>query len=146
MKKGKRQFFTAVEEQEIIAAIKQAERQTSGEIRVHIESDCKGDVKKRVTSLFKRLGMEKTEDRNAVLFYMAANNNQFYILGDKGIYHAVPKDFWEDTKALMIESFRKNQFKQGLISGILQAGVQLKKYFPYRENDRNELPDEISYQ
>ncbi len=146
MKKGKQQFFTAAEEQEIITAIKQAEKQTSGEIRVHIESDCKGEVKTRVTQLFRSLGMEKTEYRNAVLFYMAVNNNQFYILGDKGIYQAVPKGFWEDTKELMMESFQKNQFKQGLIDGILKAGTQLKKYFPYHENDRNELPDEISYQ
>lgn len=146
MTKKKQKFLTTAEEDQVIAAIREAEAHTSGEIRVHIEADYKGDIEKRVKYLFKKLKMNKTERRNGVLFYMAVNNHQFYIFGDKGIYEAVPKDFWETTKDKMVTFFKEEHYTEGLIKGILEAGSQLKKYFPYELDDQNELPDEISYQ
>lgn len=145
-KKKRHKFLTTTEEDEIISAIQEAERQTSGEIRVHIEAECKGSIEERAHRLFYQLGMYKTQRRNGVLFYLAANNRRFYILGDEGIYRVVPRDFWGDMQQQMTSFFRSGKFKEGLVEGILEIGIQLKKYFPYEKGDQNELPDEISYQ
>jgi len=137
-------FLTKTEEQEIIRAIKTAEKNTSGEIRVHIEPECKGALDDRVKQLFQQLEMHKTKERNGVLFYLAVNDHKFYILGDRGIHQKVTDNFWESTRDVMQKHFKKQAFKQGLIDGILMAGEQLKKYFPYQHDDLNELSDEIS--
>lgn len=140
-----REFIDSHEEQLIVEAIREAEKNTSGEIRVHIEDTCPiQEIRERVQALFFELEMEKTQQRNAVLFYLSANDRRFYILGDKGIYQKMPEDFWEKTADLMSIYFQKEEFVKGLTEGILHAGNQLKKYFPYQSDDVNELPDEIS--
>lgn len=138
-------FLSQTEEQEIVAAIVQAEKETSGEIRVHIEEFSDLPVLERAQQVFKILQMHKTSARNGVLFYVAVKNRQFAIIGDNGIDAVVPYDFWEATKKKVIDHFKTNQFKQGLIAGILHTGKQLKHFFPYQgTNDINELPNEIS--
>ncbi|MDT0293625.1 TPM domain-containing protein [Mesonia ostreae] len=132
------------DEKEIVDAIKEAENNTSGEIRVHIEKECKEDVFSRAKDVFEYLKMHETELKNGVLFYVSTSNRQFYILGDKGIDEVVEANFWESTKEIVIAHFKKEQFKQGLVEGILKAGEQLKKFFPYQKDDINELSDEIS--
>ncbi|WP_394907612.1 TPM domain-containing protein [uncultured Mesonia sp.] len=138
------QLFTQQDENEIINAIKAAEKDTSGEIRVHLESKCKGPAFERAKEVFEKLEMHQTEQKNGVLFYVALEDHLFYILGDQGINDRVEANFWESTKELVIEHFKKAEFKQGLIAGILKAGEQLQNYFPYQADDVNELPDEIS--
>jgi len=145
MKKSAKNFFSKEEEREIIDAIKKAEKRTSGEIRVHVENYSKDDVFERAIYWFKKLGMHKTEQRNGVLFYIAIDARKFAILGDVGINQKVPDGFWEEIKDVMAENFKKGEFKNGVVKGILMAGEQLKKYFPYQKNDKNELDDEISY-
>ncbi|MFD2696556.1 TPM domain-containing protein [Mesonia sediminis] len=138
------QLFTQQDENEIINAIKAAEKNTSGEIRVHLESKCKGPAFERAKEVFEKLEMHQTEQKNGVLFYVALEDHLFYILGDQGINDRVEANFWESTKELVIEYFKKAEFKQGLIAGILKAGEQLQNYFPYQADDVNELSDEIS--
>lgn len=138
-------FFSKEEREDILLAIKGAELDTSGEIRVHVEAKCKGDAKEKAAYLFKKLEMHKTELRNGVLFYLALQNRKFAILGDVGINRVVPENFWDDIRDRMLNHFRENHFADGLIEGITLAGQQLKKHFPYKKNDENELPDDISY-
>jgi uncharacterized membrane protein len=88
--------------------------------------------------------MHKTDLRNGVLFYVGVQDHSFVILGDQGIDKVVADDFWESTKDLVIASFSKGDFAEGLVSGIREAGIQLKNYFPYESDDENELSDEIS--
>lgn len=140
-----RKFFSEEEKEDIMLAIKNAELDTSGEIRVHMESTCKGDAKDVAAYLFKELEMHKTALRNGVLFYLAIKNKKFAILGDVGINKEVPEDFWDNICDKMIEKFRENKFTEGLVDGITMAGKQLKEHFPYQEDDVNELPDEISF-
>lgn len=140
-----RNFFSAEEKKAIRKAVEEAEKNTSGEIRVHIENNCKGEVLDRAAYLFKQLGMEKTELRNGVLFYLALKNRQFAILGDRGINAGVPEHFWDEIAQLMTENFKEGKFKDGLEQGILKAGEQLKKHFPHKKDDINELSDEISF-
>lgn len=140
-----RKFFTAEEKNEIKEAIKEAEKNTSGEIRVHIENKCKGEVLDRAAFLFKQLGMEKTKLRDGVLFYLALKNRQFAILGDRGINAVVSGDFWNEIAQMMTEKFKEGKFKEGLVQGILRAGEQLKGHFPHQKDDINELSDEISF-
>lgn len=140
-----RNFFTAEEKEDITLAIRSAELDTSGEIRVHIEDKCKGDAKDRAAYIFKKLEMQKTEQRNGVLFYLAVKNRMFAILGDVGINAVVPENFWDSIRDDMLDSFREDKFADGLINGITLAGKQLKEHFPYRTDDVNELSDEISF-
>jgi uncharacterized membrane protein len=138
-------FFSKEQQAQILAAVKEAELKTSGEIRVHIESSLKGDVLDRAAWLFKKLGMHKTVERNGVLFYLAVNNRQFAILGDAGINAKVPAGFWDDISELLKRNFKEGKFTEGLAEGILLAGKHLEIHFPYRAGDVNELPDEISF-
>jgi uncharacterized membrane protein len=138
------EFLTKKEEQEIVEAIRVAEKNTSGEIRVHLEKKIDTDAIDRAVEVFNELEMYNTKDANGVLIYVAVKSKQFAICGDKGINKVVPTDFWESTKNIMADHFQNGNFKQGLVDGILKAGEQLKKYFPYQDDDTNELSNEIS--
>jgi uncharacterized membrane protein len=137
-------FLTLDEENEIVEAICTAEKNTSGEIRVHIENSTTLDAFDRAMEVFHFLNMDQTELKNGVLIYLAVEDRTFVICGDKGINDLVTTDFWDTTKDVMVSHFKQNQFKQGLIEGILRAGEQLKTYFPWQEGDVNELSNEIS--
>ena len=139
---------TKISEEEKIQiknAIKMAELDTSGEIRVHIEEKCVGEVLDRAAFLFKRLEMHKTKLRNGVLFYLAIDDRKFAILGDAGINTKVPDNFWDDINETCLAYFRDNKIAEGLSKGIRMAGRQLKEHFPYQLDDVNELDDEISF-
>ena len=138
-------FISENDEQEIVAAIALAEKQTSGEIRVHIEETSSKPPYERAKEVFEMLGMHQTALKNGVLFYVCIQNKNFAILGDKGINEKVTSNFWDTTKDVVLENFKMGKFKDGLIAGITKAGEQLKNYFPYDEvNDSNELSNEIS--
>ena len=138
-------FFTKEQQFHIGSAIKEAEKATSGEIRVHIESNLEGDVLDRAAWIFKKLAMHKTAERNGVLFYLAVESRKFAIIGDSGINAKVPAGFWDNVKEVLEKHFREDRFAEGLTKGILMAGMQLKSHFPYRKDDVNELSDEISF-
>ncbi|MBU3010257.1 TPM domain-containing protein [Polaribacter vadi] len=137
-------FLTKEEEQEIIEAIRIAEKNTSGEIRVHIEATADKDHYERSLEVFHLLKMNNTKDENAVLIYVAVNDKKFVIYGDKGINKVVPKDFWNSTKDVMQNHFKNANFKQGIVDGVLKAGEELKTHFPWQIDDENELSNEIS--
>lgn len=137
-------FLTQEEEQEIVEAIRIAEKKTSGEIRVHIERTTSLDAYDRAMEVFHDLKMDETQLQNGVLIYLAIDDHNFVICGDKGINDVVEPDFWNCTRDVMVAQFKQNQFKQGLVDGILRAGEQLKKYFPWKDGDSNELSNEIS--
>jgi uncharacterized membrane protein len=137
-------FLTDTEEQEIIKAIRTAEQNTSGEIRVHIEQSSKMDIFERVLEVFHFLKMDNTKLQNGVLIYVAVDDKNFVIYGDKGINDVVPSNFWDATKDIMVSHFKKGDFKQGLVEGVLKAGEELQKHFPWEHLDKNELPDKIS--
>ncbi len=137
-------FLTKEEEQEIVQAIVTAEKNTSGEIRVHIEETSEKPPIERAKEVFSTLEMYKTEARNGVLFYIGVANKGFAILGDEGINNVVESDFWDCTKDLVLEHFKNKEFKKGLVEGVLRAGEKLKHYFPYQSDDTNELSNEIS--
>jgi uncharacterized membrane protein len=138
-------FFSKEQQAQILDAVKEAERATSGEIRVHIESTLEVDVLDRAAWLFKKLGMDKTADRNGVLFYLAVDDRKFAIIGDAGINAKVPVGFWNEISERLRENFKEGKFTEGLTGGIIMAGNQLKTYFPRSSDDVNELSDEISF-
>jgi uncharacterized membrane protein len=138
-------FFSKEQQSQILASVKEAEEATSGEIRVHIETICKEEVLDRAAWIFKKLGMHKTAERNGVLFYLAVSDRKFAIIGDAGINAKVPEDFWDNIKEMLGKKFREGRFTEGLSEGIKLAGLQLKRHFPHKSDDRNELSDEISF-
>lgn len=138
--------FTEEQKKKIQEAIAAAELNTSGEIRVHIDDRCKVDPMKNAIEVFERLGMHQTEQRNGVLFYVAMEDHKLAILGDKGINDVVPDHFWDVIRDLMVDQFKKGNFTEGLVHGILMAGEELKAAFPYNEADNNELSNDISFQ
>ncbi|MEN9441714.1 MAG: hypothetical protein RLZ33_1791 [Bacteroidota bacterium] len=139
-------LFTEQQQKQVQDAIAQAELNTSGEIRVHIDKRCKEEPMKMAIAVFEKLGMHKTEQRNAVLFYLAIDDKKLAILGDKGINEAVPTNFWDEIRDLMVSYFKKGEFTEGLSKGIVMAGEQLKSAFPYQSDDTNELSNEITFE
>lgn len=132
------------DEQEIVDAITQAELNTSGEIRVHLESGDERPVLERAKEVFELLQMDQTASKNGVLFYVAIKQKTFAIIGDEGIDKIVKHDFWNSIKDTIISHFKTGEFKTGLIMGILETGTKLQIHFPYQKDDVNELPNEIS--
>lgn len=137
--------FTQPQKDTIIDAVRQAEKDTSGEIRVHIENHCKKEVLDRAAEVFAELKMHKTALRNGTLIYIALDDHKLAILGDAGINAKVNGDFWDKTKELIIEKFRQGQICEGICEGVIEVGRQLKQYFPCQKDDINELPDDISF-
>jgi uncharacterized membrane protein len=141
---GKLQFINHEEELLIIKAIENAENETSGEIRVHIENHTELKPLERAQEVFFQLEMDKTVLKNGVLFYVGVSDHSFAIIGDEGINKVVEDDFWECTKDVVIEHFKKGEFQKGLSNGITRAGERLKEFFPKENENPNELTNEIS--
>ena len=144
---SKKDFFSPAEKNQIVAAIREAEQQTSGEVRVYIESHCRFvDPLDRAAEIFWILKMENTEARNAVLVYIAIKDRQLAILGDKGIHEKVGEVFWNQEVDKIISQFRRVGYSDAIVKMILDIGAALKFHFPYdRKTDVNELPDDIVF-
>ena len=139
-------FLSSDDELAIVQAIQEAEKKTSGEVRVHIEKKCpKKDPIKRAISLFQKLGMHKTDLRNGVIVYVATEDHLLAIWGDEGIHAKVGQEFWENTLISLQEEFKANQIKNGLTKALLDIGKKLQRHFPYQKDDKNELDDSINY-
>ena len=137
--------FTEEEQQQVQKAVAAAEKNTSGEVRVCIEKTCSDDPLDRAVKYFAQLEMQKTKLRNGVLIYVATVDRKFAIIGDAGINQVVPDNFWDTAKEHMLEHFKYGNLVEGIITGVTEAGEQLKKYFPYMLDDKNELPDDIAF-
>jgi uncharacterized membrane protein len=140
-----RDFFTTDQAKQIEEAIVKAEKNTSGEIRVHIEDNCPGEVLTRAAEVFAKLGMNKTAQQNGVLFYLAVSDQKFAILGDAGINKVVPANFWDTIRDNMMARFSYGHFTEGICEGIEGAGEQLKAHFPYQADDKDELSNEVTF-
>jgi uncharacterized membrane protein len=138
-------FFTKEQQDHIRSAVTEAEKATSGEIRVHFETGFSGEVLDRAAWIFKKIGMHKTGNHNGVLFYLAVESRKFAIIGDWGINAKVPENFWDNIKSVMEKDFTEGKFTEGLTKGILMAGEKLKEHFPHKRDDVNELSDDISF-
>lgn len=138
-------YFTSEQKATIIAAIQQAEKDTSGEIRVHFENHTSREALDRAAQVFAELKMHKTALRNGVLIYVALDDHKLAILGDAGINAKVADNFWDEIKNKMVARFKSGQICEGVTEAILAAGQQLKAFFPYQADDINELSDEISF-
>ena len=140
-----KQLFSTADQLKIVEAIKLAEKQTSGEVRVHIEPTCIIDPVERALQVFTELKMDATELKNGVLIYLATEDKKFAIIGDKGIHEKVQDSFWNEAKELMKVNFVKGDFTAGLTEAIGKVGEKLKLFFPFQSNDADELSNEISF-
>lgn len=138
-------LLTADQQATVVDAVRLAEKGTSGEIRIHIDSECSTDPMLRAEEVFNRLGMYRTQLRNGVLIYLACNSKTFAIIGDKGINERVSEHFWEDVLEIMAIRFREGKFTEGLTEAVTAVGGKLKDFFPYSSDDINEQPDNISF-
>lgn len=136
-------IFTEEEQELIAASIAEAEKLTSGEIRIAIEKECKTDAFDRATEYFFKLDMDKTAEKNGVLIYLAYEAHKFAIIGDSGINRVVPEDFWETTQIAMKAHFASGNYASGIIAGVKLAGEKLAVYFPTAHDDVNELPNDV---
>ncbi|MCC6273598.1 MAG: TPM domain-containing protein [Deltaproteobacteria bacterium] len=137
-------FFTPEQRETLIKAIREAERNSSGEIRIHVIRATSEDLFSKGQRLFEKLGMTKTRDRNGILFLLELSHRRFAILGDKGIHQKVPAEFWEEIRAALFEHFREGRFVEGLCAGIARCGEKLEAFYPWQSDDRNEVADEIT--
>lgn len=143
----KKGFFTAEEQQLIIEAIQNAERMTSGEVRVFVESKCSYmDAIDRAVELFFSLEMQKTDDRNAVLVYVAMKDRQLAVFGDEGIHKKVGNEYWNNEVHKMVSNFNRENYAAGISEVVKDIGEALTKNFPFNnDTDKNELPDDIVF-
>lgn len=142
----KQNWFTPKENEAVVNAIRAAEKRTSGEIRVFIESRCSFvDPVDRAVEVFFGLKMDKTEDRNGVVLYVAMKDQQLAVFGDKGIHEKVGTEFWNKEVNKMLSSFSKENYTDGIVQIITEIGDALVSNFPYENEDRNELPDDIVF-
>lgn len=142
---GSENLLTEEEIFQLEKAIAAAEKQTSGEIRVHIDKDTDLIIEDRAVEVFELLHMHQTQQRNGVLIYMSLRERQFMVLGDVGINEKVKPDFWDDVVENMAIYFKNNEFAKGLIEGVFSTGSKLKEYFPIKPDDNNELSNKISF-
>jgi uncharacterized membrane protein len=142
---SEKELFSEAQQGQIAKAVSEAEKKTSGEIRVYIEEQCAGEVLDRASFVFEQMEMHKTKERNGVLFYVATKDHKFAILGDAGINAVVGSGFWDKIRDAVIDEFRHRHFTEGLCKGIYMAGEALQHYFPYRSGDTNELSDDIVF-
>src|ERR1700733_14165349 len=138
-------IFNDEEQQRIRTAIEDAEKHTSGQIRVCIEKTCSENVLDRAARYFHQLDMHKTRLRNGVLIYLATVDRKFAIIGDAGINKVVPKNFWDDVKDDMLQHFKYGNLVEGIVTGLKIAGDHLQKFFPHKADDNNELSDDIAF-
>ena len=141
-----RDIITEENEKEITEAIGQAEANTSGEIRVHIENNCPHNPLDRAVEVFAALHMHQTRQRNGVLFYVSLKSHKIAVIGDAGINAVVPDNFWDDIKTNVLAAFKNGDYAAGLVKGILMASEQLRNFFPHEgATDVNELRNDISF-
>jgi len=140
-----KEFDHILDHDAIVAAIKAAEATTSAEIRVFVSRKKTEDALKQAKAEFHRLGMEKTADRNGILLFIAPESQKFAVIGDTGIHAKCGQSFWEDVTAAISAEFRKGAFTQGIILGIRKTGELLRQHFPRKDDDKNELTDEVAH-
>ena len=142
-----KEFFTAEEQQQLVAAIQKAEQRTSGEVRLFIEGKCRFvNAVDRAQEIFLKLQMDKTELRNATLLYIAVDDKQAAVFGDEGIHQKVGAEYWKQVVTNMLLQFKQDKLTDGICNAIAQLGEALVNYFPYdKDTDKNELPDEIIF-
>ncbi len=142
----KRQFFTAEQQHLMVQAVQQAEKNTSGEIRIFVESKCEYmDAVDRAKEIFFNLKMEKTKDRNAVLLYIALDDRQLALFADEGIYQRLGQQYWDEKVKKITGAFTKDDYTGGVCHVVIEIGEALKTEFPYQSDDKNELPDDIVF-
>ena len=136
--------FSQSDKNRILEAIQEAEKQTSGEIRVHADTKCSGDPVQNAVAQFERLKMHETKDRNGVLIYIATEDRKLAIIGDQHINEKVSLDYWETTKNQLITAFKKGEYVTGITEAIADVGKKLKVHFPYLSDDKDELTNDLS--
>ncbi|MGQ0740022.1 MAG: TPM domain-containing protein [Bacteroidota bacterium] len=142
----KKKFFSPEEQQFIVTAIQNAERRTSGEVRVYVESRCSYmDALDRAIEVFTQMGMHATKERNGVLVYVAVRDHQLAVLGDEGIHRKVGSEFWRDEVKKMLMDFNRHDYAQGIAGCVEDIGQVLQQHFPYTDKDKNELSDDIHF-
>src|SRR5712692_1765626 len=139
-----RHFLSQLDHDSVVAAIAEAERATSGQIRVHITRRRPADLEARARRRFEKLGMTQTRNRNGVLIYIAPNLRRFQVLGDAGVHEKCGDDFWKETAAEMEEQFRRGAFTTGILRGVQKVGRLLAEHCPRDAEGANELPDEVT--
>ncbi len=138
-------FLSTREKEKIVQAIREAEKETSGEIRVHLARGRDKEVLPHAKEIFEKIGMTKTQHRNGVLIFLAVQDKRFCVIGDQGIHEKVPAHFWNEMIHRMQTCFKENRFAEGIVEAVLMTGKKLQEYFPSQRRDENELPDRISY-
>ena len=138
-------YLTAQQMASLVEAIQTAESKSTGEIRIHIDSNTEDEIAKKAFDVFKSLGMDKTKERNAVLFHVNFEQQYLTIIGDEGIHDKVQQYFWDQLHDKTTQEFSKGNFYNGLKNAVLETGSELKKFFPFSGENYNELPDEITF-
>ena len=138
------EFLSEDDLESLAAAVREAEAQTSAEVRVHLDHTCKEDALRRAIRIFERLGMHRTADRNGVLIYISVSDHKLAVIGDAGIHERVGEAYWRGLVDAVRDRLRQQRSREGLIHAIVEVGGTLSRHFPRRSDDRNELSDDVT--
>jgi uncharacterized membrane protein len=136
--------FSRFDADRIVAAIVEAEKKSSGEVRVHVTRRKPDDIERRALERFHRLGMAATKARNGVLLYIAPRARRFRIVGDVAIHEKCGESFWTEVAQAIEADFRRGAFTDGVVRGVERIGEVLAEHFPREAGDANELPDRVT--
>ncbi|MCB0273220.1 MAG: TPM domain-containing protein [Calditrichaeota bacterium] len=137
-------ILSKAQKERVVAAIRQAEKNTSGEIRVHLEKRCSGNPLERAARVFNKLGMEKTALRNGILLYIATHSRRCAVYADQGIFEKVDPQAWEGVLETLLPGLKKAEIELGIETAVFRIGEILRQFFPHQSDDKNELSDDIS--
>jgi uncharacterized membrane protein len=138
------EFLTRAERDRVRDAVRNAEKRTSGEVRVHLDAAIMEGVLDHAAFVFDDLGMKKTKDRNGVLLYVSVPSRKVAVIGDAGIHVKSGQHYWDSVLELVLSHFREGRYCDGLCAGVERIGEQLREHFPYERDDMNELDDDVS--
>ena len=138
------EFYQKLNDARVSQAIDAAEKRTSGEIRVYVTQRSVGDVMDEAARQFLKLGMEKTDQRNAVLIYFAPKSQRYAVIGDKGVHEKCGQGFWEHIRDDMTPLLKAGQFTEAIELAVREIGEVLAKEFPWHGGDRNERPNQVA--
>ena len=146
-----RRLFAAGDLEAIGAAVAVAERETSAEIRVHLDRQLarhtdvpSGDALARARQVFVRLRMHETDEHNGVLIYLAVEDRKLAIVGDDAVHACVGEQYWASVRDAMVERLRRGEAREAILHAVGDVGAILRKFFPPRPGRHNQLSDEVS--
>lgn len=103
-------------------------------------------VRERAVRAFFEKELYRTRDATGILIFVSLLEHKVWILGDRGIDEKIPPGFWNNLAVELAAGIREGHPCETLCSTIARCGEELKKHFPRKPDDKNELTNELIFE